>query len=222
MMMSLFSVFDPSTIFMSLNWFSMIIWLVIFPGMYWVMSSRFFGFLNFLVKFLLEEFLSLIGLSSGYGIISLIIGVFIFIMMNNVFGLVSYVFTSTAHFVVSISLALPLWIGLMLYGWINNMMHMFIHLVPMGTPGALLVFMVIVESISMLIRPLTLSVRLGANMIAGHLLMVLLGGLSSGLEFMGLIVVFGQMMLLVLEIAVAFIQAYVFCTLFMLYYEEVN
>lgn len=134
----------------------------------------------------------------------------------------SYVFTSTAHFVVTVSLAIPLWIGLILFGWINHIDHIFAHLVPHGTPNVLLVFIVIVERIRRLIRPLTLSVRLGANIIAGHLLMVLLGGMASGFEVLGGFVVFGQLFLVVLEIAVAVIQAYVFCTLFVLYYEEVS
>lgn len=98
---------------------------------------------------------------------------------------------------------------------------MFAHLVPQGTPGLLLVFMVLVERIRNLIRPLTLSVRLGANIIAGHLLLVLLGGLCSGIGLRGVVVIIGQIVLLILEVAVAFIQSYVFVTLLVLYFGEV-
>lgn len=222
LIVGLFSVFDPSSFFLSFNWFSIILFIFFFPSYYWLKNSRLVMMLGLLIRYLLKEFGSLISFSSGYGVVLIMIGLFFFIMVNNVFGLVSYVFTRTAHFVVTISLALPLWFGIILYGWINNIIHMFAHLVPRGTPGVLLVFMVIVERIRMLIRPLTLSVRLGANIIAGHLLMVLLGGICSGFERTICVVILGQMILLVLEIAVAFIQAYVFCTLFMLYYEEIN
>lgn len=222
MIIRLFSVFDPSTMILSLNWLRMVLWLFVFPYFYWIKKSRFVIFISFLVSFLQKEFKALIGSSSGYGVILLIISLFFFIIINNLFGLVFYVFTVTAHFVVTISLALPFWVGLILYGWINHINHMFSHLVPYGTPGVLLVFIVIVERISRLIRPLTLSVRLGANIIAGHLLMVLLGGISSGFGIIGAVVILGQILLLVLELAVAVIQAYVFCTLFILYYEEVN
>lgn len=99
---------------------------------------------------------------------------------------------------------------------------MFAHLVPHGTPGVLLIFIVVIERIRILIRPFTLAVRLGANMIAGHLLIVLIGaqiGKVGGLE---VFVVFGQFVLLSLEVAVAFIQSYVFVTLMTLYFGELE
>lgn len=86
----------------------------------------------------------------------------------------------------------------------------------------LLVFMVLIERIRNIIRPLTLAVRLGANMIAGHLLLTLLGGQAQGGGFDSLLVVGGQLLLLTLEVAVAFIQAYVFVTLMTLYFGELN
>lgn len=220
--MSLFSVFDPSTVALRLNWMRIMFWFIGVPYFYWRKKSRWVILIESMVGFLQREFKALIGSSSGYGIVLLIIGLGVFIIINNLFGLVSYVFTSTAQFVVTLSLALPFWFGLILFGWINNTNHIFTHLVPYGTPGMLLIFMVIVERIRSVIRPLTLSVRLGANIIAGHLLIVLLGGMACGFEPILGVVVLGQILLLVLEVAVAVIQAYVFCTLFILYYEEVN
>jgi F-type H+-transporting ATPase subunit a len=98
---------------------------------------------------------------------------------------------------------------------------MLAHLVPAGTPGVLISFMVLIETISNVIRPITLSVRLAANMIAGHLLMTLLGnqGVGAGL-LTGSVVVTSSLMLLVLESAVALIQSYVFITLRVLYASE--
>ena len=95
------------------------------------------------------------------------------------------------------------------------------HLVPEGTPGALIPVMVIIETVSLIIRPGTLAVRLAANMVAGHLLLVLLGGQGprlSGGALLGLMV--GLVLLVVLECAVACIQAYVFTILRSLYLAE--
>nr|AOR87177.1 ATP synthase F0 subunit 6 [Xystodesmus sp. YD-2016] len=222
MMSNLFSVFDPSTQIFMLNWLSLVIFLMIVPSWVWVLSGRLSGLWSFCWGVLRREFGMLLGVSSGVGVIYMILGLFSFIVVSNVFGLVPYVFTSTAHFSVTMSLALPLWVGLMLYGWINQTIYMFAHLVPQGTPNMLLAFMVLIESISNVIRPLTLSVRLGANMIAGHLLLTLLGGQAGSLGSGSMLVVSGQLLLLVLEVAVAFIQAYVFVTLMTLYFGELN
>jgi F-type H+-transporting ATPase subunit a len=99
---------------------------------------------------------------------------------------------------------------------------MLAHLVPLGTPGVLIPFMVLIETIRNVIRPGTLAVRLAANIIAGHLLLVLLGNqgptLTSSLLVFLLIT---QILLLVLERAVAVIQSYVFAVLTTLYSSEV-
>lgn len=100
---------------------------------------------------------------------------------------------------------------------------MFAHLVPQGTPSVLIPFMVCIETIRNIIRPGTLAVRLAANMIAGHLLLTLLGNTGNSLSFylVSLLVV-AQIALLVLESAVAIIQSYVFAVLRTLYSREVN
>jgi len=100
---------------------------------------------------------------------------------------------------------------------------MLAHLVPQSTPGALMPFMVVIETIRNIIRPLTLAVRLMANMVAGHLLITLLGNqttLTSGLIFLSLILT--QIILLTLESAVAIIQSYVFAVLSTLYAREIT
>jgi F-type H+-transporting ATPase subunit a len=99
---------------------------------------------------------------------------------------------------------------------------MFAHLVPQGTPGVLIPFIVCIETIRNVIRPGTLAVRLSANMIAGHLLMTLMGntGPSLGTVLVGFLII-GQLCLLVLESAVALIQGYVFAVLRTLYSSEV-
>jgi F-type H+-transporting ATPase subunit a len=99
---------------------------------------------------------------------------------------------------------------------------MLAHLVPLGTPGVLMPFMVLIETTRNVIRPGTLAVRLAANMIAGHLLLVLLGnqGPSASSTILSLLLV-TQILLLTLESAVAVIQSYVFAVLATLYSSEV-
>jgi len=104
-----------------------------------------------------------------------------------------------------------------------NIYSYFVHLVPTGTPLILISFMVFVEMVSNLIRPVTLSVRLTANIVAGHLLLTLLGEFMLGVSiFIVVLTIPLGILLTVLELAVAFIQGYVFMTLFSLYSEELH
>lgn len=99
---------------------------------------------------------------------------------------------------------------------------MFAHLVPQGTPPALIPFIVLIETIRNVIRPGTLAVRLAANIIAGHLLLTLIGSTGPSLSTtLAFILVLSQILLLILEAAVAVIQSYVFAVLSTLYASEV-
>lgn len=98
---------------------------------------------------------------------------------------------------------------------------MLAHLVPTGTPAALMPVMVIIETVRNIIRPATLAIRLAANIVAGHLLLTLLGSQGPNLAGAVLIVLFiGLVLLLLLEVAVACIQSYVFTILSSLYLNE--
>nr|YP_009328086.1 ATP synthase F0 subunit 6 [Oxya hyla]APD14932.1 ATP synthase F0 subunit 6 [Oxya hyla] len=223
-MTNLFSTFDPSTnIFnLSLNWSSTFLGILLIPCMFWLLPSRFNIVWNKLNLTLHNEFKTLLGSSSFNGTTFIFISVFIMMLFNNFMGLFPYIFTSTSHLALTFSIALPLWLSFMLFGWINHTNHMFTHLVPQGTTPALMSFMVLIETISNVIRPGTLAVRLAANMIAGHLLLTLLGntGPSMAMNMIYLLII-GQMLLLILESAVAMIQAYVFSILSTLYSSEV-
>nr|AVN67488.1 ATP synthase F0 subunit 6 [Panchlora nivea] len=225
-MTNLFSVFDPSTSIynMSFNWFSTFLGLLLIPSSMWLIPSRHFILWNTVMTALHKEFKTLIGFKNiNKGSSFIFISLFSIIMFNNFLGLFPYVFTSTSHLTMTLSLALPLWLSFMLFGWINNTQHMFAHLVPQGTPPVLMPFMVCIETISNMIRPGTLAVRLAANMIAGHLLLTLLGNTGPFLSTSLLtILIITQIALLVLESAVAIIQSYVFAVLSTLYSSEVN
>nr|AML26429.1 ATP synthase F0 subunit 6 [Staphylinidae sp. BMNH 1274642] len=222
-MTNLFSSFDPSSSFMmSLNWLSTLLGLLFIPSMYWMIPSRWNYLWIKIIMILHNEFKILLN-TSIKGMTLIFISLFSFIMFNNLLGLFPYIFTSTSHMILTFGLALPLWMSFMIYGWINNTTHMFAHLVPQGTPPVLMPFMVCIETISNIIRPGTLAVRLAANMIAGHLLMTLLGNTGPSMSLILLnILILTQLLLLTLEFAVAIIQSYVFAVLSTLYSSEVN
>nr|QGW14863.1 ATP synthase F0 subunit 6 [Mycalesis intermedia] len=225
MMNNLFSIFDPSTnIFnLSLNWLSTLIGLMFIPYSFWFIPNRYFMLWNFISLKLHNEFKTLMGINSFNGSTFIFISLFFFVLFNNFLGLFPYIFTSTSHLNLSLTLSLTLWLSFMIYGWINNTQHMFIHMIPQGTPTILMPFMVLIETISNIIRPGTLAVRLTANMIAGHLLLTLLG--NSGMNmpnYLLIILIFTQILLLILEFAVAIIQSYVITILSTLYSSEIN
>nr|AMX74008.1 ATP synthase F0 subunit 6 [Scydosella musawasensis] len=219
MMTNLFSSFDPSTSFnLSLNWLSLMCILFI-PSMYWIIPSRNQMLWNKIILTFHSELKIITNSSSTLIFISL----FNIILFNNLMGLFPYIFTGTSHMMMNLALALPLWLSFMIYGWLNNTIHMLAHLVPLGTPNALMSFMVLIESISNIIRPGTLAIRLTANMIAGHLLLTLLGNTGSSMSLLLInILIIGQLLLFTLELAVAMIQSYVFMILSTLYSSESN
>ena len=138
-------------------------------------------------------------------------------------GLAPYIFTRSRHISFTLTLAIPIWIGRIVFSIKNQYNRLFAHLVPSGTPVALIPIIVIIETVRNVIRPGTLSIRLAANIVAGHLLLTLLGSqgpAARGLVIIGLIV--SLILLLCLELAVACIQAYVFTILRSLYLNELR
>lgn len=225
MITNLFSIFDPSTsIFnLSINWTASLIGLLIFPYIFWILPNR----INIMWKLisinLHNEFKILIGNTSPLGRTFIFISIFLSIIINNVIGLFPYIFTRTSHLTFSLTLSLPLWIRFIIFGWINNTNHMFSHLIPQRTPPALIPFIALIETIRNLIRPGTLAVRLTANIIAGHLLLTLLGNTGNLLPtFIIWSLIIFQIALITLESAVALIQSYVFSILSTLYSREIN
>nr|QIT06547.1 ATP synthase F0 subunit 6 [Ptenothrix huangshanensis] len=223
MMTNLFSIFDPSSSFKLMNnWIIIFITLIILTPKYWMKSPNLNTLLFKIKNILHSEFKTILGQKNNNGFSILLITLFMFIMVSNITGLLPYVFNSTSHMSITLSLALPLWLSLMIYGWTKQTIYMFAHLTPQSTPTLLMPFMVLIETMSSVIRPLTLAVRLMANMIAGHLLMTLLGNqaVMTATSIM-VTVLFVQLLLLILELAVAFIQAYVFSVLLTLYTSEI-
>lgn len=217
MIINLFSVFDPATGTLSINWIR--IFLTIFiPGSYWNTPSKRLIIIISITKKLINEVITHINKIERS---ILFVRIFLFILINNIIGLLPYVFTSSAHLTFSLAVAITLWMSLILFGWTHKTNEIFTHLVPVGTPYPLMPFIVLIESIRNLIRPGSLAVRLRANMIAGHLLIRLLGNnLISNFPLI-LIIIWLFIGLILFELAVAFIQSYVFITLSTLYSREI-
>lgn len=222
MITNLFSTFDPATsINYSLNWLSTFLGLILIPYSYWLLPRRPIILINNLTQKLHYEFKLLLG-DKSEGITLITISLFIFILINNFIGLIPYIFTRSSHLVFSLTLALPLWLRIIIFGWTQNTNSIFAHLVPNGTPSLLIPFIVIIETIRNIIRPGRLAVRLTANIIAGHLLIRLLGNKSVDVNSIILsFIIIIQIILILFEAAVAVIQAYVFSVLTTLYSREV-
>lgn len=222
MITNLFNIFDPSTsINYSLNWIRIILIIILFPFQYWLIPSRYVIFWNLIIKFIYKEFKILI--SYSYSNIIILIALFLIILFNNFIGLFPYIFTASRHIRFCLSLSLSIWLSIIIYRLFKFFNDLISHLTPHGTPFILIPFIVIIESISLLIRPLTLAIRLTANIIAGHLLLCLLGSTGNSINRSLIIVLMitTQLLLYILEISVSIIQAYVFSILTTLYRREI-
>nr|YP_001096525.1 ATP synthase F0 subunit 6 [Melopsittacus undulatus]ABA19320.1 ATP synthase subunit 6 [Melopsittacus undulatus]ABO36788.1 ATP synthase F0 subunit 6 [Melopsittacus undulatus]AJG35729.1 ATP synthase F0 subunit 6 [Melopsittacus undulatus]QNS38203.1 ATP synthase F0 subunit 6 [Melopsittacus undulatus]UBQ34017.1 ATP synthase F0 subunit 6 [Melopsittacus undulatus] len=148
----------------------------------------------------------------------------ILLLTINLLGLLPYTFTPTTQLSMNMALAFPLWFATLLTGLRNQPTASLGHLLPEGTPTPLIPALIMIETISLFIRPLALGVRLTANLTAGHLLIQLISTASiTLLPILPTVAILTTMILLlltILEVAVAMIQAYVFVLLLSLYLQE--
>nr|AAN61035.1 ATP synthase F0 subunit 6 [Ortalis canicollis] len=161
---------------------------------------------------------------TGHKWAMLLISLMVMLLTINLLGLLPYTFTPTTQLSMNMALAFPLWLATLLIGLRNQPSISLGHLLPEGTPTPLIPALILIETTSLLIRPLALGVRLTANLTAGHLLIQLISTATAVLLPMMpaiSILTFTILLLLtVLEVAVAMIQAYVFTLLLSLYLQE--
>nr|CAC28075.1 ATP synthase A chain subunit 6 [Tetraneura caerulescens] len=218
MMTNLFNIFDPSTLLynnIQLNWISSLLIIMLIPNSIWILPNRIFIIYNKLLLNLNNEMLMLYKNKNIKSPSFLFIILFMFILMNNLLSLFPYIFSSSSHMIFSLSIAIPFWLFFIIMSMIFNMKNFIIHLIPLNTPILLAPLMAIIETMSIMIRPLSLAIRLTANLIAGHLLMTLLNFNS-----LMLIILIIQISLMLFELCVAMIQSYVFSMLSSLYSSE--
>ena len=145
---------------------------------------------------------------------------FMFILFSNLLGLVPYSFTITSHIIVTFALAAVVFIGVTIVGIVRHGFHFLRLFVPEGVPVALLVLLVPIELLSYFIRPFTLSIRLFANMLAGHTMLGIFGGLAASIGLFAILPLGAAILIFALELLVAGLQAYIFAILTCLYLND--
>nr|BAJ54589.1 ATPase subunits 6 [Stomatorhinus cf. ater CU 6164] len=154
----------------------------------------------------------------------LLASLLIFLITLNLLGILPYTFTPTTQLSMNMGFAVPLWLATVLIGVRHQLTHTLAHFLPVGTPGPLIPILIIIETISLFIRPIALGVRLTANLTAGHLLIQLISTAAFHMFFImptvSALTTILLLLLSVLELAVAVIQAYVFVLLVSLYLQE--
>jgi F-type H+-transporting ATPase subunit a len=165
--------------------------------------------------------------SEGMKFFPLVFSLFMFILVLNVIGIIPYTFTVTSHIIITVAFALLVFLTVVIYGFWKNGLRFFKLFVPSGVPVYILPLVSFIEVMSFLSRPVSHSVRLFANMLAGHITLKVFGGFVTMLGALGLLGWLGAILplgltvaLTALELLVAFLQAYVFAILTCIYLND--
>ena len=163
----------------------------------------------------------------GKRFMPLVFSLFMFVLILNLFGMIPYAFAVTSHIIVTFMLALVVILTVVIYGFMAHGTHFLGLFVPPGVPGWLKPLIVVIEVVSFISRPISLSVRLFANMLAGHITLKVFAGFVTSLSALGALGIFGSVLPLAmttaltgLELLVAFLQAYVFTILTCIYLND--
>jgi F-type H+-transporting ATPase subunit a len=158
--------------------------------------------------------------AEGMRYFPLVFTIFMFVLFSNMLGMVPGSFTVTSHIVITFAMAFMIFLGVTVIGFITHGLGFLKFFVPSGIPIALVPLLVIIEIISYLTRPVSLSVRLFANMLAGHTMLKVFAGFVVMMGLWGVIPLVFMVALTGLEILVAFLQAYVFAILTCIYLND--
>nr|YP_009244852.1 ATP synthase F0 subunit 6 [Amynthas carnosus]AMO26937.1 ATP synthase F0 subunit 6 [Amynthas carnosus] len=228
MMPDIFSSFDPymyNTLFPSNSLFivmNMTLVLLVQTG-YWMINSRQSTFISPLKSTIFTQ-LSRTFSHQLKGASSIISSMFIILIMINLMGMIPYTFSTSSHLIFTLALGFPMWLSFTLSSGSYSPKKTIAHFLPDGAPDWLNPFLVIIETTSIVVRPLTLSFRLAANMSAGHIVLSLVGIYCASAWFTSTL---GTSMLILttlgyvlFEFAICLIQAYIFCLLLSLYSDD--
>nr|ADZ14946.1 ATP synthase subunit 6 [Celeus castaneus]ADZ14947.1 ATP synthase subunit 6 [Celeus castaneus]ATD83040.1 ATPase subunit 6 [Celeus castaneus] len=192
------------------------------PGNRWI-TNRLSTLQSWCINLITKQLMTPLN-KNGHKWALILTSLMILLLSINLLGLLPYTFTPTTQLSMNMALAFPLWLATLLTGLRNQPSTSLGHLLPEGTPTPLIPALILIETISLLIRPLALGVRLTANLTAGHLLIQLISSATTALlSIMPAISILTSTVLLlltILEVAVAMIQAYVFVLLLSLYLQE--
>nr|YP_010578803.1 ATP synthase F0 subunit 6 [Sternaspis sendalli]UZP47203.1 ATP synthase F0 subunit 6 [Sternaspis sendalli] len=229
MLSDIFSSFDPSIVSSSLFfatpiWTSCMIILLLLNASFWAQPSRNLWTILSSTNIMWEQMTRTTGIQIK-GLSSFIIPLFLSLILINLLGLVPYVFSLSSHLLLALSLGLPLWLMLMISSILYSPKKFTAHLLPAGAPLWLSPALILIEMTSTLIRPITLSFRLVANMTAGHIVLGLMGIYLSFSTFSGAItsstfIFLIQAGYMLFEMGICLIQAFIFCLLLSLYSDD--
>jgi F-type H+-transporting ATPase subunit a len=191
-----------------------------------VVPGRLQGLAEMSYEFIANTLRSSAG-NEGMKFFPLVFSLFMFILTVNLIGILPYAFTVTSHIIITVSLALLVFLTVVIYGFAKNGLHFFKLFVPSGVPIYILPLVTFIEVLSFLSRPVSHSVRLFANMLAGHITLKVFGGFvvmlgaAGWLGWLGAVLPLGlTVALTALELLVAFLQAYVFAILTCIYLND--
>nr|ADW65924.1 ATP synthase subunit 6 [Dendrocopos leucotos]AKA97984.1 ATPase subunit 6 [Dendrocopos leucotos] len=192
------------------------------PGSRWI-TNRLSTLQSWCIDLITKQLMTPLN-KNGHKWALILTSLMILLLSINLLGLLPYTFTPTTQLSMNMALAFPLWLATLLTGLRNQPSASLGHLLPEGTPTPLIPALILIETTSLLIRPLALGVRLTANLTAGHLLIQLISTASTALltimPTVSILTTIILLLLTILEVAVAMIQAYVFVLLLSLYLQE--
>nr|QXU59987.1 ATP synthase F0 subunit 6 [Coturnix japonica] len=192
------------------------------PGRRWI-SNRLSTLQLWIINLITKQLMTPLN-KTGHKWALLLTSLILLLLSINLMGLLPYTFTPTTQLSMNMALAFPLWLATLLIGLRNQPSASLAHLLPEGTPTPLIPILIMIETTSLLIRPLALGVRLTANLTAGHLLIQLIStatiALLPTMPSISTLTALILLLLTILEVAVAMIQAYVFVLLLSLYLQE--
>nr|AKA97953.1 ATPase subunit 6 [Dendrocopos macei]AKA97971.1 ATPase subunit 6 [Dendrocopos macei]AKA97995.1 ATPase subunit 6 [Dendrocopos macei]AKA98019.1 ATPase subunit 6 [Dendrocopos macei]ATD83058.1 ATPase subunit 6 [Dendrocopos macei] len=192
------------------------------PGSRWI-TNRLSTLQSWCIDLITKQLMTPLN-KNGHKWALILTSLMILLLLINLLGLLPYTFTPTTQLSMNMALAFPLWLATLLTGLRNQPSASLGHLLPEGTPTPLIPALILIETTSLLIRPLALGVRLTANLTAGHLLIQLISTASTALlaimPAISILTTIILLLLTILEVAVAMIQAYVFVLLLSLYLQE--
>nr|BAD02184.1 ATPase subunits 6 [Saccopharynx lavenbergi] len=198
-------------------------WMLFFPPHSRWLNGRFSTLQGWFISQFARQLLMPLN-KGGHKWAVVLTSLMLYLLTMNMLGLLPYTFTPTTQLSFNLGFAVPLWMATMIIGLRDRPTTTLGHLLPEGTPQPLIPMLIIIETISMWIRPLALGVRLTANLTAGHLLIQLVSTavftLLTTASLTAVLALVALLLLTTLEVAVAMIQAYVFILLLSLYLQE--
>ena len=228
MILDIFSSFDPfsfnstipsTTLFLYTN----ILAIILIQSIFWTSNSRKIALLSPIYSLIFIQ-LSRTFIYNLKGLSSIITPLFTIMIFINLIGLVPYTFRLSSHLIFTLRFGLPLWLSIVISRFSKNIKASIAHFLPDGAPDWLNPFLVLIETTRIIVRPITLSFRLAANISAGHIVLSLVGVYCAAAWFRSLratiLLLLTTLGYIMFEIAICIIQAYIFCLLLSLYADD--